>query len=115
MQSPLMRENLLKEQILNGNVNGMVNDAAHGWWQDKKALLMVTSAYCPELNCWLPGVLSYTNGASSDHFKYHFLAVFNSIASEAEKRELDVTDRLFAGVSLLWINNCLYRNLYFLI
>ena len=50
-QSLLMRKELFKERTLEGNVNGMVNDAAHGWWQDKKALLMVTSTYCPTLRC----------------------------------------------------------------
>ena len=98
LQSPLMRKQLVKDDLLDENINGMVNDAAHGWWRDKNALLMVTSTYCPELFCWVPGVLSYTNGASAEHFKHHFLAVFNSIADEALSRSIEVTDRLFAGV-----------------
>lgn len=97
-QSLLMRKELFKERTLDGNINGMVNDAAHGWWQDKKALLMVTSTYCLTLRCWIPGVFSYTNGASAAHFKLHFLAVFQSIAREAEAHSIAVGDRLFAGV-----------------
>lgn len=59
---------------------------------------MATSSYCPLLNCWIPGVLSYTNGASAEHFKHHFRAVFQSIAIEAKARSIEVVDRLFIGV-----------------
>ena len=59
---------------------------------------MVSSTYHPDLLCWVPGVLSYTNGASAEHFKYHFLAVLQSIAHEADSRKFPVIDALFAGV-----------------
>ncbi|KAF8185384.1 hypothetical protein BJ912DRAFT_852761, partial [Pholiota molesta] len=97
-QSPLMRQQLFKENLLEGPINGMVNDGAHGWWRDCGAILMVTSSYCPLLNCWIPGVFSYTNGASAEHFKHHFRAVFQSIAEEAKARSIEVVDRFFAGV-----------------
>ena len=93
-----MRTLLLKEYTLEGPINGMVNDAAHGWWREQNSLLMVTSTYCLELCCWVPGVLSFTNGASAEHFTYHFLAVFQGIAEEADLRKLEVRDELFAGV-----------------
>ena len=59
---------------------------------------MVSSTYCPDLFCWVPGVLSYTNGASAEHFKDHFLGVFQSMAHEADSRKFPITDQLFAGV-----------------
>ncbi|KAG6901478.1 hypothetical protein DXG01_001102, partial [Tephrocybe rancida] len=88
---------LLKEEPNNEPVNGLVSDAAHGWWRERNFLLMVTSCYCPILNCWVPGVLSFTNGASSEHFMYHFLALFRSIAAYAEERGVELTDELFTG------------------
>ena len=89
---------LLKDDALEGPLNGMVNDAAHGWWREQNSLLMVTSTYCLELCCWVPGVLSFTNDASAEHFTYHFLVVFQGIAREAESRKLEVMDELFASV-----------------
>jgi hypothetical protein len=44
---------------------------------------MITSAYSADLLCWVPGLFSYTNGASAQHFKYHFVGLFQSIAAEA--------------------------------
>ncbi|KAF5374009.1 hypothetical protein D9615_009903 [Tricholomella constricta] len=98
VQTPFMQSQMVKDEVLDGPVNGMVSDAAHGWWKERTSLLMVSSTYCPDLFCWVPGVLSFTNGASGEHFMYHFLAVFQAIAHEAEKRHLEVEDRLFAGV-----------------
>jgi hypothetical protein len=98
VQSYLMRSQLVKERLLEGPINGLVSDAAHGWWKERTSLLVVSSTYCPDLLCWVPGVLSYTNGASAEHFKYHFLGVIQSIAREAELKKHPITDGLFAGV-----------------
>jgi hypothetical protein len=103
LQTSFMRSQLVKNSRLEGAVNGTVNDAAHGWWKERTSLLMVSSTYCPDLLCWVPGVLSYTNGASSGHFEHHFLAVFQSIAHEAESRNIAVADEIFAGVCKLEI------------
>ncbi|KAF5379467.1 hypothetical protein D9615_006598 [Tricholomella constricta] len=105
LQTKFMRSQLLKEEILNEPVNGMVNDAAHGWWKERTSLLMVTSTYCPVLSCWVPGMLSFTNGATTDHFMHHFLAVFQGIVDEAEVHGMEIEDRLFAGVKSLEISN----------
>jgi len=98
LQSPFMVSQLVKNGSVEGPVNGTVNDAAHGWWKTRTSLLMITSAYSPDLLCWVPGLFSYTNGASAQHFKYHFVGLFQSIAMEAESRKIPVTDHLFAGV-----------------
>lgn len=101
VQSSFMRSQLVKERLLEGPINGLVSDAAHGWWKERTSLLVVSSTYCPALLCWVPGVLSYTNGASAEHFKYHFLGVIQSIAREAELKKHPITDGLFAGVCIL--------------
>lgn len=99
LQSPFMVSQLVKDGSIDGPVNGTVNDAAHGWWKERTSLLMITSAYSPDLLCWVPGLFSYTNGASAQHFKYHFVGLFQSIAAEAEGRKILVEDHLFSGVS----------------
>ena len=98
LQSPFMVSQLVKDGIVDGPVNGTVNDAAHGWWKGRTSLLMITSAYSTDLLCWVPGLFSYTDGASAQHFKYHFIGLFQSIAAEAESRRISVTDYLFTGV-----------------
>ena len=98
VQTPFMRTNMLKSSRMDGPTNGFVNDAAHGWWRECNSLLMITSSYCPTLFRWVPGVLSFTNGASGQHFKYHFIAVFQSMAHEAEERTMPLADWMFAGV-----------------
>ena len=101
LQSPFMASQLVREEKLDLPINGFVNDAAHGWWKERNYLLMITSVYSPELACWIPGLMSFTNGASADHFKWHFLALFESIAEEARWREMTINDELFAGVGYI--------------
>lgn len=47
---------------------------------------------------WIPGIFTYSNGATAAHYKIHFLTLFEGIAMEAESRQIQVTDELFAGV-----------------
>jgi len=102
VQTSFMQSILFKEFRLDGPVNGTVNDAAHGWWKECNSLLMITSAYSPVLLRWVPGVISYTNGASAQHFKYHFIGVFQSIAREADGRKVSLDDSMFAGVCSIY-------------
>lgn len=98
LQTPFMAARLVKNTRLEGPVNGIVSDAAHGWWLQTTSLLIVSSCYSPELLCWVPGLFSYTNGASAEHYKYHFLALFQSMAHEADGRQILITDEMFSGV-----------------
>lgn len=103
-QSAFMRSQIVKAEWLEQPVNGLVSDAAHGWWKERNYLLMVSSTYCPDLQCWVPGLMSFVNGASSDHFEQHFLALFLGIAFEAKERGIDVVDTLFVGVSVQYLH-----------
>jgi hypothetical protein len=102
-QTPLMVSQLVHDDWLDSPVNGLVNDAAHGWWSERNSLLMVTSAYSPDLHCWVPGLFSYTNGASANHYTHHFSTLMNTMALEAERRGVEVADGLFAGVRDLFL------------
>lgn len=111
LQTNFTRSQMVKKERLDGPVNGLVNDAAHGYWTERNPLLMITSTYCPDLLCWVPGVMSYTNGASAEHFHYHFLAVLRSIVQEATFQNIPITDNLFAWAEVyvvIWLN---YNNL----
>ncbi|KAI0754060.1 hypothetical protein C8Q80DRAFT_1095345, partial [Daedaleopsis nitida] len=93
MQQPLMLAELVKEtRIVDDPVNGIVSDAAHGFWRQKSSLLIISSAYSLTLRCWIPGILSYTNGATSEHYRHHFLALFQSIARERRSRGWDTSN-----------------------
>jgi hypothetical protein len=104
MQSAFMASQLVKNGILEGPVNGLISDAAHGFWLNRNSILIVTSSHSPQLFCWVPTIFTYSNGSSAEHYKLHFLALFQSIAHEAEREHVSVTDELFAGVC----HNCLF-------
>ncbi len=100
MQQPLMLSELVKNTPgTEQSVNGIVSDAAHGFWKQRNCLLVISSAYSWTLRAWVPGILSYTNGATSDHYRYHFLALFQSIARERRARGWDTSsDHHFGNV-----------------
>ncbi|KAJ7703657.1 hypothetical protein B0H17DRAFT_872502, partial [Mycena rosella] len=99
MQTPFMASKLVKATIEMEAVNGIVSDAAHGVWRDKNSLLIVSSTFEPDgLKCWVPGLMSYANGGTAEHYRIHFFNLFLGIAEECASRELEVTDALFANV-----------------
>ncbi|EPQ59388.1 hypothetical protein GLOTRDRAFT_70775 [Gloeophyllum trabeum ATCC 11539] len=98
MQSPFMRSQLIKEFIQTEAINGLVTDAAHGFWRNKNALLMVSSVFTKDLLCWIPVLFTYSNGASAKHYESHFFALYESIGQEAEERGILVVDELFLDV-----------------
>ena len=101
MQTPTMIPQLVKDSSsVEGSVNGIVSDAAHGFWRERTSLLLVSSSYSVDLHAWIPALLSYSNGATHEHFRLHFLALFRSIALEKQHRGLEFTDEDFSNVHL---------------
>ncbi|RPD52543.1 hypothetical protein L226DRAFT_433390, partial [Lentinus tigrinus ALCF2SS1-7] len=100
MQQPLMLSELVKETRMDSEpVNGIVSDAAHGYWVKRSDLLIISSGYSLSLRCWIPGIMSYSNGATSEHYRHHFLALFHSIARERMRRGFDTSkDEEFGNV-----------------
>ncbi|KAJ7710864.1 hypothetical protein B0H17DRAFT_1190543 [Mycena rosella] len=99
MQTPFMASKLVKATIEMEAVNGIFSDAAHGVWREKNSLLIVSSAFEPDgLKCWVPGLMSYANGDSVEHYRIHFFNLFLGIAEECASRYLEVTDALSANV-----------------
>ncbi|KIJ13900.1 hypothetical protein PAXINDRAFT_13225 [Paxillus involutus ATCC 200175] len=98
MQTPFMASTLIKDFIDNEAINGIVSDAAHGFWKEAKNLLIFSSTFSPTLERWVPALMTYANGATQEHYRLHFLALFESMAIECERRQLEVDDDLFANV-----------------
>ncbi|KAH6889065.1 hypothetical protein BKA70DRAFT_1541345 [Coprinopsis sp. MPI-PUGE-AT-0042] len=48
---------------------------------------------------WVPVLFLYTNGATSKHYKEHFLALMKTIAKRAEDDGVELDDNLFASVT----------------
>lgn len=99
MQTATMISELVKDRIIEDEaVNGIVSDAAHGFWLDRSNLLIVSSAYSPTLQCWVPALMSFSNGASAEHYRIHFLTLFESIRDETKRRKIELIDELLAMV-----------------
>ncbi|THU95576.1 hypothetical protein K435DRAFT_666205 [Dendrothele bispora CBS 962.96] len=47
---------------------------------------------------WVPGMFSFADGATTNHYKYHFVAVFQSLAQAALTKGIKITDEMFAIV-----------------
>ncbi|KAJ7710399.1 hypothetical protein B0H17DRAFT_891139, partial [Mycena rosella] len=99
MQTPFMVSQLVKNHvILRDAVNGIVSDGAHGYFMERTALLLMSSSYCVDLDCWVPGIMSYANGATQEHFFLHFISLFESMAQYAEKQGKKLTDAAFKNL-----------------
>ncbi|KAF7292078.1 hypothetical protein MIND_01234200 [Mycena indigotica] len=83
LQSQFMRQLSIKDRIEEEAVNGIVSDAAHNYFRRKNHYLFVSSVFEPEhLKCWVPIVMSYSNGVSAAHYKPHFLQVYEGLRVE---------------------------------
>ncbi|KAF5313015.1 hypothetical protein D9619_002316 [Psilocybe cf. subviscida] len=97
-QTPTMESILIKPDLLEKPVNGIVSDATHKWFKDGSSFLIVSSVYCPELSSWAPVLMSFSNGQTTEHFRYHFKALFRIIAKQAVMHAITLNDNLFAMV-----------------
>jgi hypothetical protein len=93
-----MAYQLLKDTVLHEPVNGLVSDAAHGYWRMSNWLLIISYVYSHELHAWNPTIFSVTDGGTKEHYHIHFLALFTSLAKECEQHGEKIIDRLFAVV-----------------
>ncbi|KAI0683221.1 hypothetical protein BC835DRAFT_1296586, partial [Cytidiella melzeri] len=101
IQSEFMASQLIKDTLVinpSDPVEGIVSDAAHGFWQERNHLLIVSSVYSPLLHCWVPGIMSFSNGASAEHYQHHFHTLFERMADQARKRSITLEFHHFSGV-----------------
>ncbi|KAJ7196708.1 hypothetical protein GGX14DRAFT_318451, partial [Mycena pura] len=99
LQSPWQRRVSLKDVDPREAVNGIVSDACHNYWAGKNELLFLSSTFEPRfLKCWVPVLMSYSNGASAEHYRIHFLHLFRGLARQCDYINCAVDDELFANV-----------------
>jgi hypothetical protein len=98
MQTAWMALQLVQDTVLNEAVNGIITDAAHGYWRMNNWLLIISSVYSRFLCSWTPVLFTVANGGTIEHYRIHFLALFKSLAEECENRGQPVTDNLFGIV-----------------
>jgi hypothetical protein len=101
MQTPFMAELLVKDHhIENEAVNGVVSDATHSYFADPKALLFMSSIFSVSSRYWVPGLISYSNGATTAHYRLHFLQLIVSVIEECRRRGIEFTNEMLANVQL---------------
>ncbi|KAF7372449.1 hypothetical protein MVEN_00106300 [Mycena venus] len=99
MQTSFMVAQLVKNHIIHRDaINSIVSNGAHGYFLEHNAILLMSSSYCLGLDCWVPGIMTYANGGTQEHYFLHFLAMFESMASYAEKKGCKITDAAFKNV-----------------
>ncbi|KAJ7190032.1 hypothetical protein GGX14DRAFT_328543, partial [Mycena pura] len=100
MQTSFMASRLIKSVSMDDDaVGGLVSDAAHGFWRERNSLLVVSSTYEPvHLKCWVPVLITYSNGGSAEHYRIHFFELFASFAEQCDQRKIELIDDMFANV-----------------
>lgn len=68
----------------NFNLNGIVMDGAHKFWDRQNHVLQISSVYSVILSQWIPILLSYMDGQTTNHFHFHFLVLFWGIIEVAK-------------------------------
>lgn len=89
-------------------VFGLCADAAHGYFQDRNAVLMSTAKYCPKAHRWESVLFAYSNGQTIEHWRHYFFVLFykmRSAAGAAWQKEMaalmaDFSLAIDAGASL---------------
>ncbi|KAF7315333.1 hypothetical protein MIND_00047900 [Mycena indigotica] len=98
-QSEWQRKMSIKDQIKHEALNGIVSDACHDYWSNGKDLLFISSTYEPKfMKCWVPILMTYSNGATAEHYRIHFLKLMRGILRSAIQSNRPFTDSMVANV-----------------
>jgi hypothetical protein len=105
----IVRKNCSPDELklkVEERVSGHVTDAAHGFFANDNAILIVTSVFTKILLSWIPILMAYSNGQTSEHYRRYFRVLFNSIRENAASyNDVDGIGKfiyaLFAGVGHL--------------
>jgi hypothetical protein len=99
MQDQLLPKDEIKQYM--APVEGLLTDGAHKFWSAPNAILITTTVFSPRLGRWVPGMFSFADGATAEHYKYHFLAVFQSIVEACIAKDVKVEDSMFHMVYIV--------------
>ncbi len=78
--------------------SGLITDGAHGFWSNKKSLLMVTSSYSKTLLAWIPVMIAYSNGQTKEHYRCYFSVLIKSIVEDGLRRGFSIEDMMEWGL-----------------
>uniref|UniRef100_D8PWE0 PHD-type domain-containing protein n=1 Tax=Schizophyllum commune (strain H4-8 / FGSC 9210) TaxID=578458 RepID=D8PWE0_SCHCM len=98
MQTPYMRQQLVRVHTLASTVNGIVTDAAHKFWREKNTVLIISSVYSDTLHRWIPALITYANGQTAGHYAVHFETLFQSMQEECAIQGRILEDDMLANV-----------------
>ncbi|KAJ7067608.1 hypothetical protein C8F01DRAFT_1342824 [Mycena amicta] len=99
LQSPFMRRSCVRDLVDDEALNGIVTDAAHKFFKGPNSILIASSVFEHKfLRCYVPVVLSFSDGGTALHYSFHFRRLFQGIAEQCEAEGIPVTDELFANV-----------------
>ncbi|KIK58866.1 hypothetical protein GYMLUDRAFT_245649 [Collybiopsis luxurians FD-317 M1] len=99
LQTEWMQQQVLTDMgDVEDPLHGILSDAAHKYWEDPNGCLTVSSTFSPLLVQWVPVLFTYANGATTDHYQYHFLILIQRVAQTAIEQGLAINDDIFAGV-----------------
>jgi hypothetical protein len=102
LQTEWMRQQAIPNMSsVDSPLHGILSDAAHKYWEDPNGRLIVSSVFSPVIQKWVPLLFTYANGATTEHYEYHFLILIEGIIQTASERKIQITDDLFAGVGFL--------------
>ncbi|THU75709.1 hypothetical protein K435DRAFT_880309 [Dendrothele bispora CBS 962.96] len=99
---PRPEDSSSSSQLLYGPIEGLITDAAHKYWADPAALLIVTSCFDSVTDMWAPALFTYADGGTAEHYLYHFLGLFIGIEEAANAKGLPLVDEMFLMVSLFY-------------
>ncbi|EIW82543.1 hypothetical protein CONPUDRAFT_72746 [Coniophora puteana RWD-64-598 SS2] len=94
-QTRFMRSQLANTEDRQG---GIVSDASYSYWGDRDSILITSSVYCKKLSEWIPALVSYANGATAEHYRIHFLALFHTLSIGLRETGVQIQDHLMANV-----------------
>ena len=62
---------------------GTVADVAHGFWEDKSWVLMMTLVFSSVFKRQIPILMSFMDGGLTKYYRVHFITTFQTITAQA--------------------------------
>jgi len=59
---------------------------------------MMTSVFSPVLKRWMPILMSFMDGGSTEYYRIHFIITFQTIATQALQKGINLKDTMFSIV-----------------
>ncbi len=81
-----------------------------GFFKMVNAILIISSAYSLQMNCWVPILFTYCNGQTAGHYQIHFRRLIISVLEQCELQSVEFQKEMLGLVSTVL---CLRRPFLF--